>query len=1114
MTIKYRLILILFFLLHACIVSDASEVLNLQHSTIKFSSTKLTVKQALVELDKLPEISIYYNSKEGFLKMNIVLSSESMTVQNALDEIKKQAPVDIVFNKNHIIVKSRVLETNYKIKGTVRDAVSKDGLVAATVFIEGTTNGTFTDSGGNFSIGIKPGNYTLIVRFVGYQEKQVLLNIYQDCELEIMMEMKRSEINEVKVSSNYRVIESLEKGRPIDQIEGKTIDKLNTNDVNDALHGRVNGVWTTKVSGAPGDHNKVRIRGVSSIFGSTDPLYVVDGVLIPVVNFKTLGISDLNTHDVNSITILKDASSTALYGYLGGNGVIIIETKKGGGKTQFNASIKKGYQQFKKRYNLMDSEAFYSTLDSSDSKIGTSFYRRYPMQHDYEKYPAYRDSLGNTLGYDNFQEELFRTGSISEYQLSGQGSAKGIDYYISGNYYNHNGIIVNSNYNKYTLTGNISKVIGDKMSIRLLYKGSHQENKNNLDNYLGNSVIFKGINFEPAFRSTPDSFLTKKTERLYYNDVTSSSVATLSNNKISPDELFYQQLKRKIENTNSANLVGFYRLNKEFSIRATLSLSLRDATYSSYIPPQKITKDQEIVHFLSSKESYTILNQQYDLCYEKQLKNHAINASIHYRNYKGNIYWKVDSVKNVELDGLTVENDIYLRGSNAIFGEKGSVLCSINSAIFNVNYNYKKKYFISLIANYNHLKEGFYVNQSELFSSVALNWDLAKERIFHLPAWVNEFNLYVNRGRSGNYPLNSLSNDLYSISSKYYANNETAQAVYITNLANHKITHEKVTETNYGTKISMFQNRINLAAGYYIKKNSDLLIQRSIPYFYGGGTFYQNIGEMKNSGLELSLELVPFNSKHFYWSTRAGYSTNHQYITKLNDSVPISLNNTDILYPDFYAKENEELGSITGYNYQGKWADLSDIEKASKKYVQKFGIAYLKVDSLYPNKLTENDKTIIGNSIPDFTVNWLNVFEFRNFSCEMLWYGAIGVDKYNATKASTYITGTNADVRDFVLKKLKCITNSIFYESSYFVEDASFLRLKTLSFTYNQTRKIASQISIAYTLSFENLVTLTRYSGYDPEATIYTNNNFTDNAMDRGSYPSPQGVYFSINLTF
>jgi hypothetical protein len=157
---------------------------------------------------------------------------------------------------------------------------------------------------------------------------------------------------------------------------------------------------------------------------------------------------------------------------------------------------------------------------------------------------------------------------------------------------------------------------------------------------------------------------------------------------------------------------------------------------------------------------------------------------------------------------------------------------------------------------------------------------------------------------------------------------------------------------------------------------------------------------------------------------------------------------------------------------------------------------------------------VIGNSIPDFTFNWLNNFEYKNFYCEMLWYGAMGVDKYNATKASTFITGLNSEVRNIVMDTMKYHTTNIFYESSYFVEDASFIRLKTLSFTYSQPKKIASKISMEYTLSFENLITITRYSGYDPEASIYTDNNFTDNAIDKGAYPNPRGVFLSINMTF
>jgi hypothetical protein len=295
-----------------------------------------------------------------------------------------------------------------------------------------------------------------------------------------------------------------------------------------------------------------------------------------------------------------------------------------------------------------------------------------------------------------------------------------------------------------------------------------------------------------------------------------------------------------------------------------------------------------------------------------------------------------------------------------------------------------------------------------------------------------------------------------------------------------------------------------------------LLIQRDIPLYYGGGSFYQNIGEMKNIGVEFSLELTSVDQPDFGWMLRMGYSTNNQYITKLYEGEAISFNNIDVLYPDFYAEENQTLGAITGYSYQGIWDDdiHSDEVNGYQKYFESNGLAYLKLDTLNLGKITEDDKTVIGNSIPDFTCNWINVIRYKNFTCEMLWYAVIGVDKYNATKAATYVTGTNAAVRDIVLNTLNYMRSRYFYESSFFVEDASFIRLKTLSFTYSQPKKIASRIGIEYTLSFENLITLTRYTGYDPEATIYTNNNFTDNAMDRGSYPNPQGIYFSINLSF
>jgi TonB-dependent starch-binding outer membrane protein SusC len=1109
---QLRIILIVFILIQCFSMRLFSgEVINLQLSTIKFSSTKLTVKQALDELDQLPDISIFYGSKEEFLKLDIVLSSRSMTVQKALDEIKKQAPVDVVFNNDHIIVKSRILEESYHIRGTVRDAVSKEGLAAATVFLEGTTSGAFTDYKGNFSINIKPGNYQLVCRFVGYQEKRLLINLYQDCNLEILLDVKHDEIREVKVIGNFKENESIEKGRTIESIDSKVINRINTNDVNDALQGRIQGVWATKISGAPGDHHKIRIRGISSIFGCSDPLYVVDGAIIPIVNFENIGISDLNSHDIEKITVLKDASSTALYGNLGSNGVILIETKKGGGECRFSFGIKQGLQTFSKRYPLMGAEDFLGTLKLSDDLINTTFYKRFPETKRYEKYPIYRDSLGNTLAEKDYQDELFRTGYISEYQLSGTGNYKTIDYYLSGNIYNHNGVISNTNYRKYTLTANLSKVITDKFSFRLLYKGSHQKNKNTIDNYLGNNVIQKGINYEPAYSATPDSFLYKF-ERLYYNDIASSSVANLSRHTLSFDSLVYANNKIKTDYSSSLNLHGFYKINKDFSFRTTASLSFKNLIFSSQNSPFGFDKNSK--KFLESSEKYIYFNHQYELNYSKLINDQNITAFLRYRGYRDRVNWKIDSIANVSYDGIAPEDDIFLRGSQVIYGEQGSVIRRINSAIFNINYNFRKKYFISLISNYETIREGSYVGEGQLFNSMSVNWGLAKESFLNMPQSVDEINLYVNYGESGNYPLNSLSDDLFSISSTYTSNDSIVRSAYIANLANHILKPERVVEINAGLNFSLFKDRLKFSADYYRKKNTNLLIKRTIPLYYGGGTIYQNIGEMENKGLELSLDATPFNNASFYLNMRIGFSTNNQTITKLYNKEPINFNNTDILIPDFIAKENEPLGTITGYKYQGKWSEIDESELSH--YAKSFGMAYLKNDTIKPKRtnVIATDKMVIGSSIPDFTCNWSTIFEFKNFSCEMLWYGAIGVDKYNATKASTFITGTNSEVRNIVLDTMKYHTGNVFYESSYFVEDASFLRLKTLSFTYTPVKKIASKISMEYTLSFENLIILTRYSGYDPEASIYTDNNFSDNAIDKGAYPNPRGVFVCINMTF
>ena len=1087
--------------------------LNLNEFTIQFSSRELSLKQALDELFLHKEFNIVYGGKEIDVDVPIVFTSRTLKLSEALKQIEKQAPVEFVIDNKHIIVKKRKLETGYFLNGRVVDATTHEGLVAANVFIAGSTTGVVTDNNGNFTMHLAPGTYQLIFRYVGYVEQSIRVNLFQNVQLQTLMKVKENQIQSVEVTGSFSVIENIERGRTIETIDSKVIGRLNTNDVNDALHGRINGVWNTKVSGAPGDHHKIRIRGISSIFGSTDPLYVVDGAIIPIVNFENLGISDLNSNDVESITVLKDASSTALYGNMGGNGVILIETKKGGGEQKFNFKVKQGIQHFDKRYDLMGAENFLNTLELSDKLIRTKFYTVAPLAlpPKYELYPRYLDSLGNPLDERNYQDELFQLGSISEYQISGTGNEKGVDYYLSANIYNHKGIIVNSNYKKYTVTANLSKVVKDKYSLRFLYKGSHQENKNTLDNYLGNNVILHGINYEPAYVATPDSFLAKA-DRLFYNSDASLSVVELSNHKLSPDSLFYANNKNKLDDVNTLNFQGYFKINNAFSMRNISSFSYRQLTFISNNSP----RSSRVKQYLKSRENYSYFNTQFDLNYSKQIKYHQFSAFVRYRGYWDNVHWTVYSIQNVDYDGIKPEDGVFLRGSQTLYGEQGLVRRSIHSAMFNLNYNFRKKYFISVLSNLEGLREGTNIRNTALFNSLAVNYNLVQEKVLNLPKLVNSLNLYLNWGNAGNYPLNSLSDDLFSINTVYAANDEVVRGAYISNLANRKLRPEAVRESNLGLKGELLKSRLNFSVDFYRKVNDDLLIKRTIPLYYGGGFIFQNIGAMRNSGYEVSLEIIPFERENLYWSSMFGISGNNQFITRLDDGVPIAFNDTDVLMPDFYARENETLGAITGYKYIGKWKDYYDPEYKNKNplYVEGTGLAYARYDSVLSNRVKETDKQIIGNSIPDFTFNWINNFEYKNFSFEMMWYGAVGVDKYNATKASTFITGLNSEVRNIVLDTMLYHSSNTFYESSYFVEDASFIRLKTLSFSYRQPKKIASKVALEYTVSFENLITLTRYSGYDPEAAIYTNNNFTDNAIDRGAYPNPKGVYFSINMSF
>ena len=314
----------------------------------------------------------------------------------------------------------------------------------------------------------------------------------------------------------------------------------------------------------------------------------------------------------------------------------------------------------------------------------------------------------------------------------------------------------------------------------------------------------------------------------------------------------------------------------------------------------------------------------------------------------------------------------------------------------------------------------------------------------------------------------------------------------------------------------------------YNKINRNLIIMRDIPGYFGGGEMFYNIGEIETRGKEITIEILPVLTENITWYSKFNFTSYAQKVNKLDlDSVIKFMNTDDILLPSFMITQNQDLGVIYGYKYLGSRATVGNQGTAlSRAYYN--GLFYLNADSSNA-RLEINDMVPIGNSIPRLIMNWYNSFSFKNITMDMLWSAVLGVDKYNSTRAATYVAGTNREINTFIYDSIYAIASTslnngssseqdpyagAFYQSSYFVEDASFIRLKQLVFSYSPEWKLCNRIDMKFSLILENLVTLTHYKGYDPETSIYTDNNFSDNAIDRGAYPNPKSFYISITLRY
>ncbi len=1046
-----------------------------------------TIGTMLKYLEKNYNILFSYVESDIPMDRQVSIKASKLPLKKLLTEMFVGTDIQFTVTAKQVVLKKvPSAKSKFKITGVVIDSTGNEPMAGTNIYIEGETSGTVSNNDGIYSLSLLPGEYTLVYRFIGYNDEVRNINLTDDMSVNIILRPSTSQIGEVKVSSQRKFFGNMEYGRDLPKIGSKQIEQLNKNNASDILHSSIAGVWATSTSGLPGDHEKIRIRGQNSFFSSAEPLYVVDGVPVPIVNMSSLGIADLNIHDIENVTVLKDASSTALYGFQGGNGVVLIDTKKGG-ESEINFSTKYGTQWFNNFYDMMNTNDFLASINLAHKNINSYI-------HDY--FPQITDKPSN----DNWQKEIFKTGISKEYQLSASGTAKTIKYYISGNYTNQQGILPNASYRRYTLSARLSRIFWKKLAIDIGYRGSIQDNTDNQDIYMGNPLLFIGITRPPTQRNTPDSLIYYQGQlyqRTYAN-------YPLLNVPDLPQTIIQNNSNSLRINSHVISGSARLQLTDHLSLNAMISLMLRYSNYyyNSYYDNNSLGNDV----IVKSNEDVFLYNHQYNISYFNAFGKHKIDMVAAYRFYEDNLWWRVDTMHG-QLNSYS-----YLRNSMAAYGPNGSVIRSISSYVANASYNYNETYFVSAVANISNIKEGLYTNYYALFPSLALSWDIFHELPFKQLNWMNSFNLYANWGESGNYPLNGLSNDLYQ-NVQYTLGTTTGTSPAVLQFANHYLKHESTDELDFGIKSAFLDKRVSITATHYNKNISNLIIQRQIPEYYGGGMQYINVGEIGVNGKELEIEANPVKTSNFSWLIKFNFSTSAQIVKKVLDKQPMVFASTsDMLMPEFIIKQGQPLGNIYGYENMGKWI-ATDTRSKDIHYVKSGGMKYLNADT--SNKaLNANDMVVIGNSVPKYTWDFSNTFQYKNFSLNLLWYAVEGVKKYNATRAATIMTGTNREANNYIRDSLTAIEMSTFYQSSALIDDASFIRLKTITLAYSPSKELFWDMKFRFSLSFENMVTFTKYKGYDPEVTTFTDNNFSDNAIDRGSVPNPKSMFATVNIKF
>lgn len=1068
-----------------------------------------TLKDVFSNLENQTEFNFSYN--QGVINLNEKVSvSANESLGDVLRYLAKETKLNFKRIDGNIYVSRRkmlqasVTETinsnqllqERTITGTVTSAEDNSELPGVSVLIKGSSTGTVTDIEGNYTISV-PSESSLVFSYVGFVSEEVLVG--NQSVIDFVMTPDLTQLEEIVVVG-YGTVKKSDITGSVSSVKSEQLTAYPALGTVQALQGRAAGVQITANNGEPGSSYKVRVRGGTSINAGSDPIYVVDGFV---------GAAIPPPEDVESIEVLKDASATAIYGSRGANGVIMVTTKRGKkGRASVDLNVSYSAQTEINRLDLLNKGQFTDYIQDTN--------------------PGFTALDGNT----DWQEEIFQSGNIQNYQLGISGGTDNVNYYLSGTYYDQKGLIIGSGFKRFSVTSNIDIKASEKFKfgLNIFSRRTSQEGTRTQEGSGGanNSGVVAA-----AFKFGPDQPII--------DDNGNYTLARLSDAHDNAVAVATQYTDETVTDRFQGNVYGEYDILKDLKFRVTVGASADNRRQGRYTPTSLqggagVGGDGRV----DGAKNSLFLNENY-LTYSKQFGNHDLSIMGGYSYQQSRSESWGGRGQSYPTDAGLYWN---LDGSSA-WQRPNSGLSEWELASWygRLNYSLNSKYLFTFTARYDGSSVFSDDKKWAFFPSGAFAWNMKDESFLSGSNTISQWKWRVSYGLTGNRSIGPYQTLATLSPVLTIQNGSPVNAVAPTAVANKELSWEKTAQFDIGLDIGLFEDRLNFIMDYYQMKTDDLLFSVPLPEYSGYGSQLKNIGEVENKGFEFTL-----NSRNlvgeFKWTMDFNISTNQNKIVALpegNDiqysSGPghmVGLGNTQIL------REDEPVGTFYGWIYDGVYQQGDEILPGGGFEQEIGGEKYRDIDGTKDTEgnltgqpdgqLNNDDRTLIGNPHPDFIWGWNNDFSWKGFDMNIFFQASQGNDIFSYTLMELDLMAGRNNATTAALNRWTPENNNTDIPKAFggrtrrastrWILDGSFVRLKNISLGYNLSQEVLDKMGIQkfrIYVSGQNLLTMTDYEGYDPEVNYRTSGATNGNrnlGLDYASYPNAKSFTVGLNIGF